>query len=1744
MNQDASQLLKLVKLWNSTESEYPRQRCIHQFFDNQVELHPQALAVIEAWGEPENRSLTYLELNRRANQLAHYLRKRGVGPEKIVAVCLERSVDLVVAIFGVLKAGGAYLPLDPDYPAQRLEFMLSDAHASLLLTQERLLPGLGQTSSEAIPLDLYAEALSMESADNPVNLSLPDNLAYAIYTSGSTGRPKGALNTHGALSNHFSYQQMNFPVSVTDRVLLKSPTSFDAFGWELFTALQGGAALVVAAPGRNWEAGYLLRTINEYGVTMFMLVPSFLRVMLEDPRFENCSRLRWLIAGGEALPSELVAQVKARVEVDIANFYGPAEACIDTVVYRVPRSSTPGIIPIGRPIANTRAYILDEHLELAPIGQAGELCLAGDNLGRGYLGRPELTAECFIPDPFDGNGGRLYRTGDLVRCSPEGEIEYLGRVDFQVKIRGSRLELGEIEKWLHSHPAIRQAAVVVRETPELSGNPGEKRLVAYIALRGDARLSTRELQGYLSEHLPGYMVPATFTFLDGLPHSTSGKVDRLALAGLQPAQPVNEAEYLAPKSELEKVLAGIWSQVLMVDRVGVHDNFYDLGGNSLALAQVQARVYDRYRIDLPILDASKVPDVAWMAEQIERKMLSGDHSRLPPIEHVRRDRLLPLSYPQEQVWFLLSMEPNSLAYNFQISVRLRGSLDREALRRTMSEIVVRHEIYRTTFEVREGRPVQIIHDPWQAFIPLADLSHLQADDRQAQAEKLIEGDFTEVFDIRRLPLIRWKLLKFSEDEHLLIHMEHHLVHDGWSFAILMQELQALYSAFSSGMPSPLPDLEFQFADYAAWQRQVMEGEYKNLQLAYWRERLKNAPQQAALPGDHPRPAHKSYRGASIQRIFDGSFYSKIKAFSLREGYTLFTTFLAPFNALLFLYSGQEDLLVGSGFANRRMRETEPLIGMFVNSVVLRSRLSGEIDFHELLKQTSQTISEAAMHQDLPFEKLVEELQPPRDLGYNPYFQVVFSFHDSAIPELEFPDLKGKLEHRQNKSAKFDLNVVIIPRAEQLHRLHSRQVDQEVVIVWEYDTDLFERDSMERMLDHYLNLLLRWIEKPDQKLSRIDFLGERERIQILEDWSGVQQDYPRDRTIPELFSVQVERTPQAIGVYLPDEGMSSDENRSVRRAGWTYEMLDRRSNQLARMLQSRSLKPGQVAGVFLERGIDSICSFLAILKAGAAYLPLDTSYPTERLKLMIEDSGSSVILTEEKFLSRLPASQAQVICLDRDRKRIMLHEETSLPVLNSPLDLAYVIYTSGSTGRPKGTGIPQRAIIRLVCGSDYVQVRQGDCIAQASNMSFDAATFEIWGTLLNGGSLDIVPQEVVLNPKAFAAWLGERSVQSMFLTAALFNQIAMVEPAAFSRVRDMMVGGEALTPSWVGAVLEADPPDRLLNVYGPTENTTFTTWYPITKVENERRSIPIGKPIANTRVYVLDRWLNPVPAGVPGELYIGGDGLGWGYLRRPELTAEKFIPDPFGEAGGRLYRSGDLVRWLRDGDIEFLGRIDTQIKLRGFRVELGEIETALQDHPAVKQAVVLLREDRPGDKRLVAYVVLHDNDPVEIQTLRDYLGKRLPGYMVPQMFLFIPELPVTPNGKVDRRALPEPSRLRIEPDNSKTSPMSSFEQVMLQVWSDLLGFQVNRLEANFFELGGHSLLAIRLMYRMLELFELQLNPRLIFESPSAGGFIRAIQREAADADRLEKTAQVWIELEKLSDEGASEILSRMKDSGEV
>jgi amino acid adenylation domain-containing protein len=1610
--------------WNRTAVEYP-DVCLHELIEAQVARTPEAVAVVF-----EGSTLTYRELDERASALARRL------PASLVGICAERSLEMVVGLVAILKAGGAYVPLDPAYPAERLAFMLEDAAVPVLLTQEHL--------------EGMKDIKDVKDTKDGKDERDPGRAAYAIFTSGSTGRPKGALNTHRGIVNRLLWMQAEYGLGPEDRVLQKTPFSFDVSVWEFFWPLIVGARLVVARPGGHQDPAYLVETIEREGITTLHFVPSMLQVFVEQPGVERCTSLRRVMASGEALPVDLAKRFFARLPagVELHNLYGPTEAAVD-VTYHACRPGEERV-PIGRPVANTRIHILDREGQEVPVGIAGELHIGGVQVGRGYLHRPDLTAERFVPDGFEGvgarAGARMYRTGDLARwlvIGDIGEVEYLGRIDHQVKIRGFRIELGEIEAALAGHPEVREAVVLARD----------QSLVAFVAPPVSA-----DLRAFLQASLPEHMIPAGFVSLDAMPLTPNGKVDRKALAGIEPES--RSGAFLAPRTAAEEILAGIWRDLLGVARVGVKDRFFELGGHSLLGMRLAARVRDAFGVELPLRTLFEAPALEDLAARIGT---ASGAPVLPPIRPVPREGVLPLSFSQERLWFLDQLQPGSPFYNLSAALRLAGDLDVRALEMAFAEIVRRHEALRTTFPGTGGVPVQRIAPAAPASLPILDLSGLP--DPEGEARRRVEELAALPFDLEAGPLLRLALLRLGEREHVLLIAMHHIVSDGWSLGVLVAEGGALYRAFVEGRRSPLPALPVQYADFAAWQRGWLRGEALDRQLAWWKEELGGAPTRLELPTDRPRPRVQTFRGAVRRLALAPELIAALADLAGREGATLYMVLLAAFQILLQRYSGQDDLLVGSPIAGRGRTELEPLIGFFVNTLVFRGRLQPDGPFRELLARVRSSTLGAFAHADVPFERLVEELEVERSLAWNPLVQVTFALQNVPGGPPELPGVTLTPMDVEWTAAKFDLNLVL---AEQGGALAG---------TIEYAADLFDAAAVDRLAGHFRTLLEGVAAGASGPLSELPILSGDEARQVVVDWNRTRTGFPRQACLHELFDEQAARAPAAVAAVFGAESC-------------TYRDLQARADRLAWHLIGQGVRPGSPVGIHMERSLGMIVAILAVLKAGGAYVPLDTSYPEERLAFMLADAGVRTVLRSADCPDSLASRSGR-----------------SPRVFAAPESLACLVYTSGSTGRPKGVALPHRAVVRLARETNYIRIRPDDVLTQASNTSFDAAIFEIWGALLNGARLVGVSKETLLSPRELAEQIRRDGVTTLFLTTAVFNQMGREEPGAFRRLRHLLFGGEAADAARVRQVLRDGRPERLLHFYGPAESTTFASWHLVEEVPEGATTVPIGMPVANTTLLVLDRGFNPVsaaPVGVPGEIFVGGEGLAWGYRNRPDLTAERFVPDPFAldeGGGGRLYRTGDLGRRGPDGAVEFLGRTDFQVKIRGFRIEPGEIEAALVAHPGVRDAAVLVLGEGSG-KRLAAYVA----GEAAIPELKAFLAERLAPFMIPAAWVVLESLPITPNGKVDRKAL-----ARIEPDAASEEtaaggfepPRGLTEELLAGAWSEVLGVERIGRTDDFFGLGGHSLLATRLVSRVRGLFQAELPLRTLFEVSSLSGLAERI-----------------------------------------
>ncbi|BCN02235.1 hypothetical protein RPSA_47710 (plasmid) [Ralstonia solanacearum] len=1633
--------------WNRTQAAYASASTLPGLVEAQAARTPDAIAV-----EHGTSKLSYRELDRLANRLAHRLIAQGVAPDARVGLCVERGLPMVIGVLGILKAGGSYVPLDPSYPRDRLAYMLEDSAPVAVVAQSGTRDRLGDRPVAVVDLD--EASWQTEPSHRPEVAGLSSHhAAYVIYTSGSTGRPKGVTVEHRQVVNLLESMRGLLAMTEADRWLAVTTLGFDIAGLELYLPLISGAVVVVLDREASRNAQSLSAALEGSGATVMQATPSTWRLLLESG-WSGRPGLKAL-CGGEALPGELAGRLRTRVG-RLWNVYGPTETTIWSSAREVDATDAgQGVVPIGRPIANTQIYVLDAYRQLVPLGVTGEIYIGGAGVARGYLNRPELTAERFVENPFHGEGReRMYRTGDLGRWLPDGSLEYQGRADAQVKLRGFRIELGEIEARLLQCAGVSEAVVTVREDA-----PGEQRLVAYY-VSGEA-IEAQTLREQLQASLPEYMVPAAYVRLERLPLTPNGKLDRKGLPAPE-GQAYASTAYEAPQGEVEQTLAGIWQTLLGVERVGRHDDFFALGGHSLQAVRLVAQVRTQLGAELGLTELFAQPSLSAVAQAIVR----GQGSALPAITVADRGEALPLSFAQQRLWFLAQMEGGSEAYHIPVGLRLKGELDEDALRRSLDRIVARHEALRTRFVAEDGQAVQRVASA-DAGLPLdwVDLSTEAVPEHQLGL--LAEAEARAPFDLEQGPLIRGRLVKLGEQEHVLLITMHHIVSDGWSQGVLARELGMLYEAYRSGGEDPLPALPIQYADYAVWQRRWLEGAELQRQGAHWEQALAGAPTLLSLPTDRARPAQQDYAGGSVEVIFDETLSAGLRKLSQRHGTTLFMTVLAGWSALLSRLSGQEEVVVGSPVANRTRSEVEGLIGFFVNTLALRVEVGGAT-VSELLERVKAKVLEAQAHQDLPFEQVVERIRPVRSLSHSPVFQAALSWLNTEAVglSLELEGLTIEGVDAGQAAAKFDLT------------LELRETSEGLAGSLDYATALFDRATVERYLGYLQRLLAAMVENDSQQVSRIGLLDEDERVRLLESWNETKAPYPQASTIHGLFEAQVRRTPEAIAV--------EHEGRQV-----SYAELNARANRVAHALIGLGVGPDARVGLCAERSVELVVGLLGILKAGGGYVPLDPSYPQDRLAYMLEDSAPVAVLAQSNTREQLGALSVPVLDLDGP-----LEEAEHDPQVEAlkPHHLAYVIYTSGSTGRPKGVVVEHRNTVNFLAWA--ARAFPPASLARtlfSTSLNFDLSVFECFAPLTTGGRIDIVVNVLALGDGTHDV----RLINTVPSALSALLESSGLDPA----VEVVNVAGEALKRELVERLFAQTQARRLYNLYGPSETTTYSSWVCMDRQTGFQAHI--GRPIANTQIYVLDAYRQPVPLGVTGEIYIGGAGVARGYLNRPELTAERFVVNPFhGEGRERMYRTGDLGRWLPDGSLEYQGRADAQVKLRGFRIELGEIEARLLQCAGVSEAVVALREDAPGEPRLVAYYV--SDEAIEAQTLREQLQASLPEYMVPAAYVRLERLPLTPNGKLDRKELPAPEG-QAYASTAYEAPQGEVEVALAGIWQTLLGVERVGRHDDFFTLGGHSLQAVRLVAQVRTQLGAELGLTELFAQPSLSAVAQAIVR---------------------------------------
>jgi amino acid adenylation domain-containing protein len=1666
--------------WKGAVADASPTLTLQGLFEEQVEQSPDAVAVAS-----DDEQLTYRELNHRANQLARTLRKHGVGPEILVGVCMDRSPEMIAAMLGILKAGGAYFPLDPDYPQERLSFMLRDGQIPLVLAKRRFVENLPPSMAQVVTLDATWAQASDESGANPVSPSTAQNLAYVMYTSGSTGTPNGVAVCQQSIVR-LVHDPNYAELKATDVVLQLAPPTFDAATFEVWASLLHGGRLVLA-PYEKPSLEQVGETLARHRVSTLWLTSGLFH-QLVDHDVDVFGSVRQLLAGGDVLSVSHVRKVLARFpSCRLINGYGPTENTTFTCCHSMQgeESASSQTVPIGRPITGTEVFVVDRSQRAVPVGVAGELVTGGTGLARGYLNRPALTAERFVPStPSESAGARLYKTGDLVRYLESGTIEFLGRLDHQLKIRGFRVELGEIETALTSHPMVRACVVVAQ-----SGSTA-KRLIAYLVAGSGGTPSTTQLREYLGQRLPDYMVPSVFITLDEFPLTVNGKVDRRALPSPDHSRPELDNRFEAPQPGTEARLAEIWSQLLGVNRVGRHDNFFELGGHSLIGTQVVSRVRQTTGVDVSLRCLFERPTVAALAEWLDTITQQDPHDLM--LVPVADDEPQVVSFTQERMWLLEQLISGTPVYNIPAVIRLEGELNASALEQAFNEIRRRHEALRTNFPAVDGQPVPSVSAADACTAPIVDIGGLTRDVQVAALRALTRAEALRPFDLVSDPLLRISLARLGPSEHVLFVTLHHIVSDGWSIGIVMRELAAIYESFASGRSSRLAEPAIQYRTYAHWQRRWLQGGALDEQLAYWKSAMSGARPSIDVPTDRARTSPPSYRGATEVCVLRPDLVKAIGTFGKERGVSPFMVMLTALNVLLFRMTQQADLVVGTVTSGRTRAEVEPLIGCFINFLPLRTKLFGDESAKALLQQVRTTVLEAHAHQECPFQHIVEAVRPDRGNTQNPLFNVAFQFDNYPQTDAFTHTLTASFETPHRQISQLDLRFI------------ASETRDGTALSCEYSTDLFDASTIQRMLQHVCVLLEGIVENPEQRISDLTLLTEDEGQQLLTDWNRTSAAYPENRCLHELFEVRVAEQPDAIALAFEDER-------------WSYGEVDARANQVARYLRDRGAGLETRVGICVSRSPDLVVGLLGILKSGAAFVPIDPTYPPERLAVIVQNAGIDLALTQDDLRAVLEDRVASVVSLDGDQSQIARESPNALCLESTPDQLAYTIYTSGSTGTPKGVLIPHRGVLNNIWDlNTSFDVGPDDRLMLLSSLSFDMSVYEVFGTLAAGGCLVIPGAADARDPVRWTRLMVRHFVtvwnSAPALLGMLVEYLETEGRGAPPALRLAILGGD-----WIPVTL----PDRLralvdglqfISLGGATEASIHSTIYPVGPVDPGWKSIPYGRPMVNQRCYVLDENLQPLPVGVPGELHL------------------------FEPAGSRLYKTGDQVIHTAEGYLRLLGRLDFQVKIRGLRIELGDIESALRRHEAVTEAVVVARNDERGDKCLVAYVVAPGADDLLIADLRRFLGAQLPGYMVPAAFVALDALPISPNGKVDRKALPAFTTLTMEPEDVYVAPRTPVEKLVAHVWGEVLKIDSVSRAANFFDLGGHSLLATRVMVRLHDALPFELPLRVLFQSPTVEGLAESIrqygQTEGIDPASLE---DIVAEVDSLSDEEVQQML---------
>jgi len=1631
---------KLICEFNNNVMNIPSNITIHELFEKRANEEPDNIAVIY-----KNERITYRELNEKSNSLARVLRGKSVRQNSIVGIMVEPSIEMIIAIIGIHKAGGAYLPIDPDCPNERIEFMLKDSKSKILLSQSKF---RNKITCEIEIVELDNVEIYKRDKGNLINIATENDLAYLIYTSGTTGNPKGVLIKHKNVVNltYGLIRDVYLGYGENLNVALISPYVFDASVKQIFSALLFNHTLVIAPKEIKANADLLIEFYNKNFVDISDGTPIHINELLNTSDTDKMSlSVKHFIVGGDVFKIKLAKKFYDKFKsknIKFTNIYGPTECCVDSIAYHFDkeRISCLKSLPIGKPLANVAIYILGKSLELLPIGAIGEIYIGGSGVGKGYIHNERLTEESFIDNPFRYNE-KMYKTGDYANWTEDGNIMFRGRVDHQVKIRGNRIELAEIENRLLEYKKGKSKnCVVIKEAVVLDNEyeNGDKYLCAYIV--ADEEFTVLELKRYLSQMLPQYMIPSYYIQVDEMPITVNGKINRKELIKNQEYIKIG-SEYILPQNKIEEILLEIWANILERDDISINDNFFDLGGHSLKVTALISKIHKELDVKIPIKEIFNSPTIEGLAKYIE----SSVKNVYEMISAMQEREYYNVSFSQKRLYMLQQFESESTAYNMPIAFEIEGALNIERLENAFEQLIDKHEILRTYFEILNDEIVQKIASKVDFHISYSENFSNSLED--------LMSTFIRPFDLNTPLLLRAEIVKIGSNKHILMFDMHHIISDGVSTRILIKELITCYEGKALGR------LKIQYKDYAAWQNNLLGSNQMKKQERYWLNKLKGELPVLNIPTDNERAVVQSFEGNAINFKIDNNLTEKIINIAQKTGCTNYMVLLSAINILLSKYCEQEDIIIGTSISGRKNVELNDLIGMFVNTIVMRNNVTGDKTYREFLYEVKQNTLEAYENQDYPFDKLIDKLDLKRSTNRNALFDVMFTMQNMDKEVIKIKNLIFKEYNLNHKISKFDITF------------EANELDKEIEFRMQYSTKLFKRQTIERMIEHFLNILKSIEVENEVKINDIEIVTEEEKFKIIYEFNKTHSEYPRSRTIHEVFEEQVVKHPESIALIFDGKELN-------------YQKLNEKANSLARELRRRGVKQDTIVGIIGEHSIEVIVGILAILKAGGAYLPIGIDYPIDRINYMLNDCAADILLIQNNLVD-IDCIQANVQIMDLGNSEFYHGEITNLMNINTSRDLAYVMYTSGSTGEPKGTMVEHMNVLRLVKNTNYIIFEKNDRILSTGAITFDASTFEIWGALLNGLRLYLCSKMIILDVEKLEDLININKINILWLTSPLFNHLTELKLNIFRNLKYLLVGGDILSSKHINKVKSLYKNLEIINGYGPTENTTFSTCYNIK--EECGKNIPIGKPTNNSLAYVVGDDFKIKPIGIPGELWVGGDGVARGYLNKSKLTAEKFINNPFIK-GGRVYRTGDRARWLPDGNLEFLGRRDNQIKIRGFRVEIREIENSLLKHNQVNEAVVISKVDKIGNKYLCAFITLMDDLPVD--GIKSYLSNKLPSYMIPSKFIKLKNMPLTVNGKVDRNALLEfEENVNLESECKILG--NEIDKRLIELCCEVLSVKNIGLNDNFFDLGGHSLKASILASKIYNEFDVKIDLKDIF-----------------------------------------------------